>query len=464
MTTAVKEKQALGIMVVDDEAIVRESLGSWFREDGHRVETARDAREALHMLAKNHYDIALVDIKMPGVDGLELQGRMTEVQPELTVIIMTAYASVESAVKALKAGAYDYITKPFDPDELSHLIRRAAEHRSLRAENLRLKESLEEVTSATPIIGQSAATERVLQMIETVSATDATVLVQGESGTGKELVARAIHASSERRYNPMVVVNCGALAEGILESELFGHEPGAFTGARYRRKGKFEAADGGTIFLDEIGDVTPRVQVELLRVLEEKSVTRLGGNTPIPVDFRVVAATNRDLEAMVRDGKFRDELFWRLNVFKIEIPPLRNRREDIPLLADHFLERFCRAMNRREKGLADDARVALQNYTWPGNVRELQNAIERSVVIGTSDTIGVKDLPVRITGAPQQPGPQSMSEVEKIHIQAVLDSTGGNISRAARILEVDRVTLYNKIRKYDLKRPSHGNAGDAAAD
>jgi DNA-binding NtrC family response regulator len=464
MTTATREKQALGILVVDDEAIVRESLGSWFREDGHRVETARDAREALHLLAKNHYDIALVDIKMPGVDGLELQNRMTEVHPELTIIIMTAYASVESAVKALKAGAYDYITKPFDPDELSHLMRRAAEHRSLRAENIRLKESLEEIALPTPIIGQSAAIQRVLQMISTVSSTDATVLVQGESGTGKELVARAIHAGSARRYNPMVVVNCGALAEGILESELFGHEPGAFTGARYRRKGKFEAADGGTIFLDEIGDVSPRVQVELLRVLEEKSVTRLGGNTPIAVDFRVVAATNHDLEAMVQEGKFRDELYWRLNVFKIEIPPLRDRREDIPLLAGHFLSRFCRSMNRRELELSAEAREALQNYTWPGNVRELQNAIERAVVVTSSAAIAAADLPLRITGAAPQPGPRSMAEMEKVHIQAVLDSTGGNISKAARILEVDRVTLYNKIRKYDLKRPNHGTSRDASAD
>jgi DNA-binding NtrC family response regulator len=453
MITTAAAKQALGILVVDDEMIVRESLGSWFREDGHRVDTAESGKEALRQLAKNHYDIALVDIKMPGMDGLELQARMTAANRDLTVIIMTAYASVESAVKALKAGAYDYITKPFDPEELSHLVRRAAEHRSLRSENLRLKESIEAISSPTPIIGRSAAIKRVLELVRTVSVTDATVLITGASGAGKELVARAIHAASERRYNPLVVVNCGALAEGILESELFGHEAGAFTGARYRRKGKFEAADGGTIFLDEIGDISERVQVELLRVLEDKAVTRLGGNTPIPVDFRVIAATNRDLQEMVRAGQFREELYWRLNVFTIDIPPLKERMEDILPLAEHFLARFSQAMNRRDMSLAPSAIEALQGYSWPGNVRELQNAIERAVVIGTPPLIESRDLPVQITGTPERPGEGSLASVERAHIQSVLNSTNWNISRSARILEVDRVTLYNKIRKYGLKQP-----------
>jgi DNA-binding NtrC family response regulator len=454
MTTAVAAKSNLKILVVDDEAIVRESLGGWFREDGHSVDTAEDARQALHRLAANRYDIALVDIKMPGMDGLELQARMAAASPDLTIIIMTAYATVESAVRALKAGAYDYVTKPFDPDELSHLIHRAAEHRSLKAENIRLKENIEVITTPSPIIGSSPAIRRVMDLVGTVSATDATVLITGESGTGKELVARAIHAGSARRYNPLVVVNCGALAEGILESELFGHEQGAFTGARYRRKGKFEAADGGTIFLDEVGDVSPRVQVDLLRVLEEKTVTRLGGNTPIPVDFRVVAATNRDLHGMVRSGEFREELYWRLNVFVIDIPPLRARREDIPLLAEHFLARFSQAMNRKDMRLSPEALEALQAYAWPGNVRELQNAVERAVVVGSPPLIEVKDLPVRVTGHPAGPGPSSLAECERTHIESVLSSTGWNISQGARVLGVDRVTLYNKIRKYDLKKPA----------
>ena len=443
---------ALRILIVDDEAIVRDSLAGWFREDGHQADVARDAREALHLLASHIYDIALVDIKMPGMDGLELQSRLTASHPDMTLIIMTAYASVESAVQALKAGAYDYITKPFDPDELSLLIRRAGEHRSLRAENLRLKENLEAIAAPSPIIGQSPAIQKVLSLVQTVSSSDATVLITGESGTGKELVARAIHAGSGRRYNPMVVVNCGALPEGILESELFGHEAGAFTGARYRRKGKFEAASGGTIFLDEIGDITPHVQVELLRVLEEKTVTRLGGNTPIPVDFRIIAATNKELQDLVKSGEFREELFWRLNVFVIDIPPLRERPEDVPLLAEHFLARFCRSMSRRDMKLSPAALSALQAYTWPGNVRELQNAIERAVVVGKPPAIEVADLPLRVSGAPARPGPGSLAECEKAHIQSVLESAAWNITRAARILEVDRVTLYNKIRKYELKR------------
>ena len=453
MSTSATAKSELGILVVDDEAIVRESLGSWFREDGHRVDTAESGKAALHLLTKSHYDIALVDIKMPGMDGLELQARMCAASSDLTIIIMTAYASVESAVKALKAGAYDYITKPFDPEELSHLVRRAAEHRSLRSENLRLKESIEAISTPMPIIGQSSAIRRVLELVRTVSSTDATVLITGMSGTGKELVARAIHAGSERRYNPMVVVNCGALAEGILESELFGHEAGAFTGARYRRKGKFEAADGGTIFLDEIGDISARVQIELLRVLEDKTVTRLGGNTPLPVDFRVVAATNRNLMDMVHSGEFREELFWRLNVFTIDIPPLKERTEDILPLAEHFLARFSQAMSRRELRLAPSTVEALKVYSWPGNVRELQNAIERAVVIGTPPLIEARDLPVQVTGAPARPGAGSLSSVERAHVQSVLDTTGWNISQSARILEIDRVTLYNKIRKYGLKQP-----------
>ena len=456
MTVTATERSALGILVVDDEAIVRDSLGEWFREDGHRVDTAENAREALHLLAEHRYDIALVDIKMPGMDGLELQARMAAACADLTIIIMTAFASVDSAVRALKAGAYDYITKPFDPDDLSHLIRKAAEHRSLLAENLRLKESLDVITTPTPIIGNSPAIRKIVEMITTVAGTDATVLIRGDSGTGKELVARAIHAGSNRRYNPLVVVNCGALPEGILESELFGHEAGAFTGARHRRKGKFEAADGGTIFLDEIGDVLPRVQVELLRILEEKKVTRLGGNTQIPVDFRVVTATNRDLLSMVDEGKFREELYWRLNVFNIEIPPLRERPEDIPLLAEHFLERFCRAMNRKQMHLSPAALETLKVYAWPGNVRELQNAIERAVVVGSPPTIEIGDLPVRVTGSSPRPGPGSLAGMEKIHVLSILDSTGWNITHAARILEVDRVTLYNKIRKYDLQRPIDG--------
>jgi DNA-binding NtrC family response regulator len=443
----------LAILVVDDEAIVRDSLEGWFRQDGHRVKTAENAKEALRLVAQEHFDIALVDLKMPGMDGLELQTRLAAASPDLTLILMTAYASVDTALTAMKAGAYDYIVKPFDPDDLSLLIKRAAEQRSLRSENLRLKHSLETVAGPPPFVGTSGAAKRILEWVATVGPAETTVLITGESGTGKELVAKAIHAASARRYNPMVTVNCGALPEGTLESELFGHEAGAFTGARARHRGKFEAAAGGTIFLDEIGDVSPKVQVELLRVLEDKVVTRLGANAPVPVDFRVVAATNRDLAALVKSGTFREDLYWRINVFTIEVPPLRARPEDVLPLAEHFLARFGQAMNRKGLAFAPETREALAGYAWPGNVRELQNAVERAVVVAVDPVIQPVDLPLRVTVAVAGPARGSLAEAERAHIVAVLESTGWNITRAARILDVDRVTLYNKIRRYDLKRP-----------
>ena len=449
-------RDELSILVVDDEPIVLESLGDWFREDGFRVDTAANAQEALRLAAGHPYQIAFLDIRMPGVDGLELQERLAAALPDLTIVIMTAYASVESAVRALKAGAYDYVTKPFDPEKLTHLVERARKHHSLRSENRRLKERLEAVGSPAPIIGVSAAIARVSELVAAVAASDATVLVRGESGCGKELVARAIHAGSPRRYGPLVVVNCGALAEGILESELFGHEKGAFTGAQQRRKGKFELADGGTIFLDEVGSVSPKVQADLLRVLEDRRVTRLGAPSPIATDFRVVAATNLDLEAEIAAGRFRDDLYWRLNVFSIEIPPLRQRPEDIPLLAEHFLERFTRAMNRPPMRFSEEAMAALSQHTWRGNVRELQNAVERAVVIGTPPIVEATDLPVRVReGATLQvAGSRSLEALERAHIASVLAETDWNVSQAARVLEIDRGTLYNKIHRFELERPT----------
>jgi DNA-binding NtrC family response regulator len=453
MSSVATRTSTLSILVVDDEPIVVQSLGDWFRQDGHRVDTAQSAREALALVGEKDYDLAFLDIKMPGVDGLELQTRLAAVKPEMTVIIMTAYASVDTAVKALKAGAYDYIAKPFDPEELSLIVKRATEHRSLRSENLRLKERLEAASEPTPIVGVSGAIHHVHELIKAVAGTDATVLIKGESGTGKELAARAIHAGSKRRYGPLVVVNCGALAEGLLESELFGHEKGAFTGAMYRHRGKFEMADGGTLFLDEIGTVSPKVQVELLRVLEERVVTRVGGRTPTPIDFRVIAATNEDLEDAVKRGEFREDLFWRLNVFTIEMPPLRSRPEDIVPLAESFLERFTRSMNRKPLRFAEGALAALRAYSWPGNVRELQNAIERAVVVGSPPLIEARDFPMRVTEAPAPAaGSQSLAEAEKAHILAVLEREDWNISSAARVLEIDRGTLYHKIDRYGLEK------------
>jgi DNA-binding NtrC family response regulator len=457
MTGDESTAQQPALLIVDDEPIVQQSLSEWFRSDGYEVDSAGSAKEALRKVAEGSYEIALIDIKMPGMDGLELQARLAEVAPDLTVIMITAFASVDSAVKALKAGAYDYVTKPFDPDDLSHLVRRAVEHRSLRSENLRLKESLEAIAGTPTIIGDSPAMRRVLELVDAVSSTDATVLIRGESGTGKELVARAIHNKSPRRYNPMVVVNCGALAEGVLESELFGHEKGAFTGAQYRHKGKFEMADGGTIFLDEIGAITKKVQVELLRVLEDKVVTRVGGQTPIPIDFRVVAATNQDLEGMVAEGEFREDLFWRLNVFTIDIPPLRERHDDISLLAEHFLAQYCLAMNRPAATITPEAMQVLSSYSWPGNVRELENAVERAIVVGKECVVRREDLPVRVMGGTaRETSGSSLADIEKAHIRTVLDSLSWNISQAAEVLGVDRGTLYNKIKKYGLQRPADG--------
>ncbi len=460
-------KPALSILVVDDETIVRESLGAWLREDGHRVDVAESGRQALRMIAENPYDLALIDIKMPKMDGLELQGRLGEASPDLSIIIMTAYASVDTAVRALKAGAYDYIVKPFDPDELSHLIRRAQEHRSLRSENVRLKQTLEAAAPPSQIIGDSPEMKHVKDLIASVAPTDATVLVQGESGTGKELVAHAIHRGSPRRYNPLVIVHCGALAEGVLESELFGHEKGAFTGAAYHHKGKFEQADGGTIFLDEIGEIAPNVQVELLRVLEEKCVTRVGGKRAIDTDFRVVTATNRDLKKMVESGTFREDLYYRLNVVSILIPPLRERPGDIAPLAEHFLTRVSRSMNRKGLTFSPEAVAALKEHNWPGNGRELLNAIERAVVVGTSTVVAAKDLPkyVSQTTADGPAAPRgsaagsravALADVEREHIRLVLEETDWNVSRAAAMLQIDRGTLYHKIKKYELERPERG--------
>lgn len=440
------------ILIVDDEAVVRDSLADWFRDEGYEADTAESAKIALEKLAHNSWDIFLLDIRMPGIDGLELQRKLKEAQPEATIIIMTAYASVESAVEAMKQGAYDYIIKPFNPDDLEQTIQKAVERKHLVSENQQLRTKIDELNLLHEIVGTSAATRRLLEQVAMVSASDTTVLIRGESGTGKELIARAIHANSARRYMPIVVVNCGALSEGVLESELFGHEKGAFTGAQYRRKGKFEMADGGTLFLDEIGDIGLKTQVDLLRVLEEKKIFRVGGNVEIPVNFRLIAATNKNLETMNSEGKFREDLYYRINVFSITIPPLRERREDIPLLADHFLRKFGHSMNRPVMRMSPEAEQVLINYEWPGNVRELQNAIERAVLVCKTPRIEPSDLPLNINQKNSSASGRSLAEIEKQHIKRTLEETGWNIYRSARLLQIDRVTLYNRIKKYGFKR------------
>ncbi len=440
------------ILIVDDEMVVRDSLGKWFATEGYEIHTVASAREALEAMQKDDYDTALIDIKMPGMDGMELQERLREIDPEMPLIIMTGYASVETAVRALKRGAYDYITKPFDPDELVHLVSNALEHRTTKREVVRLRENLREIFPRAELIGHSPEMKEVYELIEMVAPTDATVLISGESGTGKELVARAIHAASPRRYMPLVVIHCGALTETLLESELFGHERGAFTGAQYRKKGKFEVADGGSVFLDEISDISLKTQTDLLRVLQEKEIVRVGGTQPIAVDFRCITATNRNLAELVKEGSFRPDLFYRLNVFSIHLPPLRERREDIPTLADHFLHKYAAAMNKPVPRLSAAALDLLLQYDWPGNVRELENAVERALVIGREPEVQPSDFPFQLHPAPETRGGRSLEEMERIHIERVLNEAGWNLSRAARILEIDRTTLYSKLKRYGLKR------------
>lgn len=444
------------ILIVDDEQVVRDSLSKWFKEDGFNVSSAAGAAETLQQLQGQKWDILLLDIKMPGMDGMELQQRIKEIDPTATIIFITAHATVDTAVKALKEGAFDYVTKPVDPDYLSHLVTNALKQRSLVNENLKLKEQISEFSKADEIVGDSAQIQKVYELIQTVAKTDTTVMIRGESGTGKELIARAIHSNSSRRYFPIVAVNCGAMAEGILESELFGHERGAFTGAQYRRKGKLELADGGSLFLDEVGNIDTKTQMDLLRVIETKQFARVGGNDIIRVDFRVICATNKDLEKAVTDGTFREDLYYRLNVFSVVIPPLRERKGDIPLLANYFVKKYSRAMGKLISSISPEAMDTIVRYNWPGNVRELENAIERAMVVGKPPEIRPEDLPYQLTERNHILPSGSMAAVEKAHIISVLAQNRWNISRSAEILQIDRVTLYNKIEKYGLKKPSAG--------
>ncbi len=438
------------IMIVDDEPSVRSSLREWFLEDGFEVETAEDGLDALKKMDTGPFDLMIVDLKMPRMDGITLQRRLQEVDPGGTVIILTAFAAVDTAVESLKLGAFDYVTKPVDPDDLSHTVRRALEQKRLTEENVRLREKVSELSSSSPIIGGSPAMGHVMDLVGSVAETEASVVIRGESGTGKELIARAIHAGSPRRFFPIVAVNCGAIPETLLESELFGHEKGAFTGAHYRRKGKIELANGGTLFLDEIGEIPSKMQVDLLRVLESHRFTRLGGTQEIESDFRLVCATNRDLEALVREEAFREDLYYRINVFSIDLPPLRDRLEDIPLLTEHFVDKYARSMGKLPKEMTDEAVELLRSYDWPGNVRELENAIERAMVVGKTNRIRPEDLPLRVEQESVRPRDRSLESLECAHIERVLREESGNVSRAARVLGIDRGTLYNKIKKYGI--------------
>ena len=440
------------ILVVDDELSMREALRDWLMEDGYEVGVAANGEEAIGMAEAREWEVVMLDLKMPGMDGLEVLRRLKEIIPQAEVLIMTAYATVNTAVQAMKEGAFDYLVKPFDPSEVEILIKKILSHRDLVLENILLRRQLEEKKEYDEIVGKSNVMQEVFELITRVAPTDSTVLITGESGTGKELVAQAIHGNSERCYAPFIAVNCGALPETLLESELFGYEKGAFTGADHTKKGRFEMAHEGTLFLDEIGDISIKTQVDLLRVLQTKRIIRLGGHKEIEVDVRILAATNRDLITAMSDKKFREDLFYRLNVITIRLPPLRERKEDIPLLVDRFIRKYCYEMNRDLVRISAPAVKLLTDYDWPGNVRELENVIERALVIMQGKEIRPGDLPFERKQVKPAHLPNSLKAMEKIHIKRILDELNWNISQAARELDIDRQTLYNKIEKYHIMK------------
>lgn len=438
------------LLIVDDEFSVRDSLTGWFKKDGYKVDSAEDGRTALSKLPQHDWDVILLDIKMPGMSGMEVLTSIREKSPDSVVIMLTAHGSIDTAVQAMKEGAFDYFTKPADPEKLSHVIRKAMEVRKLKRENRLLKEKLNDLSRTHEIIGNSPAIQEIKEQIRILANNDVTVLIRGESGTGKELIARAIHASGPRRYFSLVPVNCGAIAESLLESELFGHEKGAFTGAQHRHKGKIEMANDGTLFLDEIGSIGMKMQVELLRVLETKEYTRIGGSKSVKVDFRVVCATNQNLEQLVEFGAFRHDLYFRINVFTIQLPPLRERRDDIPLLVDHFIDMFAVKMDLTRPEITPEAMKRLMEHDWPGNIRELSNTMERAMVLSQGDAIIPEHLQVQGNSSQKVPD-SSIDDMVKDHVSQTLEAQNWNISKAAQILGIDRATLYNKIKKYNLR-------------
>lgn len=452
------------ILIVDDDkahlSMLKTIISGW----GHITFGAEDGGEAITQVKEQPYDAILMDVRMAKIGGIEALSKIKKINPAIPVIIMTAYSSVDTAVEAMKIGAYDYLTKPLNFDELKLTLERALEHMTLLEENRDLKERFFKDNSSG-IIGRSEPVKKLLEMVETVAKTEATVLIQGESGTGKELFARAIHEQSNRREARLVTVNCAALTDTLLESELFGHEKGAFTGADKKRDGRFVQADHGTLFLDEVGEIPMPMQSKLLRAIQEGEIQRVGSDQIFKVDVRIIAATNRDLKKEATAGNFREDLYYRLNVVSLSIPSLSDRSEDIPLLASHFLEKFSERNRKKIKGFTPAAMVMLTHYSWPGNVRELENAVERAVILTAGEYISEKDLPPALSEGHEAPsnrehhpeidseisvGGKPLHEIEKIAIKETLLSTGGNKSEAARILNITRTTLDNKIKKYGI--------------
>jgi DNA-binding NtrC family response regulator len=443
------------ILVVDDEEVMCESMAAWLREDGYRVDTAPDGQAALELAKTTDYVICFIDLKMPGgMDGIETMMEIRRIRPDASVIIITAYATVDTAIQAMKEGAQEYIVKPCNPQEISMLVSRITKFKKLQSENAILRKKLRRHYRHHDIITKNARMEEILALTQDIASLRSTVLIRGESGTGKELVARAIHFSGNRSEKPFIVVNCAALTETLLESELFGYEKGAFTGATGQAKGKFELADGGTIFLDEIGDISPKLQSDLLRVLQERRFYRVGGAQEVEVDVRIIAATNSHLEELVKDGKFRDDLYYRLNVIEIRLPSLRERREDIPLLAEHFVQRISSELGKDVGGITGAALKVLIAYDWPGNVRELENVIERAIVTCRNGALDEQDFSwltrPAISAQNWEVPDVPLEELERRAIVAALERTHGNVKEASAALGIDRSTLYDKLKRYAI--------------
>jgi len=443
------------ILVIDDDESMRDSCRQALSRKASRVEVAEDGLSGLEILAKEAFDLVILDLKMPGLSGMEVLNRIKQEYPEVVVIVITGYATVESAVEAMRHGAYDFLPKPFTPESLRTIVERALDTRELVLENILLRSELEASVGFEVIIGHSEAMRKIEEVMRKVSPTDTTVLISGESGTGKELVARAIHRHSSRNDKPFVVVDCGSLVENLFESELFGHVKGSFTGATATKYGRLELANGGTVFFDEIGNISMNVQTKLLRVLQEREITKVGSTQVIKVDVRVIAATNKDLQKAVQAGAFRDDLFYRLSVVPITLPPLRERRDDIPLLAKYFLKKYNQKRKKNVHAISTKAMKALVEHNWPGNVRELENAIERAVVLTENDTIEPSDLlyyGLNASAIPESDmdGPRRLADVEKEHIARMLKMFGSHKGKTAKWLGIDRKTLRSKLRRYGL--------------
>ena len=457
------QQTAATLLLIDDDESLRRVVEFNLREDGYRVLTAGSGSDGLRLFQAETVDVVLSDIRMPQMDGLDLLGRLKAIQPDASVILLTAHGTVGSAVEAMKLGAFDYLTKPFSRDQLRAAVQKALEVRALATENRHLRQIVSERFSFVTMIAGSRAMRAVTDLAARVAPNDTTVLIEGESGTGKELLSKAIHLHSARAKGPFITVNCGAIPEHLLESELFGHRRGSFTGAIADKKGKFETADRGTIFLDEIGDLPPQLQVKILRVLQEREIDKVGEPRPLKVDVRVIAATNRDLEAMIADGGFREDLYYRLAVVAIRMPPLRERVDDIPLLVDAFLERHSGRLGRPRLPVEREVYAALNVHAWPGNIRELENVIERAIVLDKDGVIGLDDLPDRLRQRQQRVGnvrmelPDegiSLEQVERDLIFATLEKHEWNQTRAAVYLGISRSTLLYRMEKFGLRRPA----------